>query len=535
MALSFLRPLGLPPLTTRAYHLTAVLFFGALAVIFYWPSILWLPRGIHEWAQADRLSLAISYYDHGLDFFRPRTLNMSSIDGVVGVEFPLVAYLAALGAKVTGRGSIVFWYRSLSIVTAGLGYYYLFRLVFERTQHFIAALLPGVFLATSPVFAYYAGNFLPDPVSVTLTVTGAYYLLRYERAHPHRFADLVWAIGSFTLATLVKTSAGSYLLAAIGLVLLWTYLQPTVLTLRQRLTFMALCLGSVGLIVAYALFNRHLNEAYASNLFLASTMPIKTPEQYQHVLMRVNEVWWHEYFTEFHYLLLKVSVVICVISLWRIVRTDWLWISFLTVAALGGWAFFWLFGLQLIDHDYYVIAPYWPGLTLLIALATVQMATWSLANRRWNQVWHLGRYMLFVGVLVPLVTLGLPRYRARMQDLYPPFSDYYTYKWMQGGANTLKASHVPQNSMLLVIGEEAPNVSLVYFDRRGITWKPAIPTLTIAAVVEKMETNRLDYLLMRRDIFQQLASLQPSLETVFKPIIKNERYVVLQRAPAASL
>ena len=37
----------------------------------------------------------------------------------------------------------------------------------------MAALLPGVFLATAPVFAYYAGNYLPDPVGASLVVVAA--------------------------------------------------------------------------------------------------------------------------------------------------------------------------------------------------------------------------------------------------------------------------------------------------------------------------------------------------------------------------
>ena len=78
-----------------ASHWLAVALFLLLALVYYLPSLNWLPRGIHEWAQADRLALAISFYDNGMHFFRPQTLNLSALDGVVGVEFPLMAWLAA--------------------------------------------------------------------------------------------------------------------------------------------------------------------------------------------------------------------------------------------------------------------------------------------------------------------------------------------------------------------------------------------------------------------------------------------------------
>ncbi|RZK61797.1 MAG: hypothetical protein EOO59_04165, partial [Hymenobacter sp.] len=295
------------PVAARAgadwpYRLAAGGFFGLVALVYYWPSLGWLPRGIHEWAQADRLALAISFYDHGLHFFRPQTLSLTSFDGVVGVELPLLPYLAALGAKITGRATLVPLYRLLTIGLAWLAQYYLFRLVFERTRQVAAALLPGLFLAVSPVFAYYAGSFLPDPTGAALVLVATYYLLRYRPGQ--RLGPLVGAIALFTLATLIKLSAGIYLLAGLGTVLLWGYLQPVAFGLRQRLLLLLLAGGSLGAVAGYTLYNQQLNEAYQSSLFLARPQPIQSPEQYQRVMRHIEEVWSHEYFVPFQYRLL---------------------------------------------------------------------------------------------------------------------------------------------------------------------------------------------------------------------------------------
>lgn len=510
----------------RAYHWLAVAFFLALALVYYLPSLHWLPRGIHEWAQADRLALALSFYDHGLNLFRPQTLNISAIDGVVGVEFPVVAWLVALLAKATGRGSIVLWFHVLDIGVAVTGYYYLFRLVFERSGNFVAALLPGVFLATAPVFAYYAGNYLPDPVGASLAVVGAYYLLRFVRAP--RFADLLRALGLLTLATLIKTSTGTYQVAAIGLVLLWSYLQPALLSLRQKLAFLALSAASLGVVVAYARYNAYLNEAYHSYVFLARARPFETEQQYRDVLERIRDIWWPEYFTAAHYFLLKASVVVCLLFGGRIVRTEWLWASLLALAALGGYAFFRLMGLQFFDHDYYVLAPYYPGLALLVALAATQLASWrggpgpAWIGRRQTAL-HLSQAGLAGAAIVSLLALGLPYYRARLREPYSTFSDYYTYHWMQGGAAALAAAQVPASATLLVLGEEAPNLALVYFDRRGIIWKPSMPSLRPEELTATMRTNGLDYLLMRQEIFQQL----PPMPGVFRPLLRTSQFVLL--------
>ncbi|GAB3239436.1 hypothetical protein GCM10027346_32720 [Hymenobacter seoulensis] len=479
-----------------------------------------MPRGIHEWAQADRLALAISYYDRGLHFFRPQTLSFASIDGVGGVEFPITPFLAALGAKLTGRGSLVIWYRGLNIGVAVVGCYYLFRLVFERTRHVVAALLPGVFLATSPVFAYYAGSFLPDPMATSLTLVASYYLLRYD--HQSSFCDLLLAIAVFTLATLIKTSAATYLLAALGTVVLWSYLRADLFSLRQKLIFLATAVASVGAVVGYALFNRHLNEQYQSTQFIAVAVPIENDQQYEAVVTRIKLLWQFEYFTPVQYYLLAASIVIILISLPRLIRTEWLWLSQIALAAMGGWMFFWLMGRQFLDHDYYVLAPFWPGLVLLFSMAIVRVATWN-----WLPV--LARESIFAVGIIVLLAAGLPHHRARTGDPYKQFSDYYTYRWMEGGAQKLAEAQVPAHNTLLVLGEEAPNLALVYFDRRGLVWKPDLNRMPSAELLEKMTNYGLDCLVMRQAVFQDLQHTHPDLLPAFQEVVTTDQYVVLRR------
>lgn len=512
------------PDSDRPYRLGAGLFFLVLTLVYYVPSLGWLPRGIHEWAQADRLAIAISFYDNGLHFFRPQTLNISSIDGVVGVEFPLVAYLAALLAKLVGRGAVAPLYRSLTIAAAWLAYYYLFRLVFDRTRQVVAALVPGVFLAASPVFAYYAGSFMPDPVGACLVVVAAYYLLRYPTSR--RFGDLGLAIGLLTLATLTKLSAGIYLLAALGIQLLWAYLYPAALTLRQRWLLLLAAALSLGSIAGYTLYTYYLNESYHSSLFLASPKPIESMEQYRYVLMRVRRDWLREYFVPLQYYVLLASVLVCLLSLPRILRTDWRWAALLGVASIGALLFGREMGTQFSDHDYYVLASFWPGLVLLVALATTQVA------QRLERVPRLLRHGLFGALLVALLVPGLRHYRARMGDPYLAFSDYYHYRWMQGGASQLAADQVPTTATILVLGEEIPNLSLVYFDRRGVTWNPSLQDLTMTDVLQRMTDVGLDYLIMRQAVYQELQRLHLASSGEFKLVRSTPQYVVLKRLHA---
>lgn len=504
----------------RAYRLLAGGFFLVLVLVYYWPSLGWMPRGIHAWAQADRLALAFGYYDHGLHFFLPRTLTLSSIDGVGGVEFPLLPYLAALGAKVLGRGAIVPLYRLLTGATAWLAYYYLFRLVFERTRQVAAALVPGIFLATSPVFAYYAGNFLPDPVGAALVVVASYYLLRYQLKY--RFGDLAGAIALFTLAALIKVSTGIYLIGAFSTFLLWAYLQPAALTVRQRILLLLLAGASLGIIIGYTIYNQHLNKIYNSDLFLAEPRPLTTMAEYDMVMRRIRESWRHEYFVPFHYQVLVASLVVCVLSLGRVLRTEWIWAAQLGLATVGGLLFFKLMGAQFFHHDYYVIAPFWPGLVLLVALGITQLAL------RLGRLPHLARHVLFGAVALGLLIPGLRKYRARMGDPYLPFSADYNYRWMQGGAARLAAAGVPTSATILLVGDGAPNLGLVYFDRRGLVWNPDRNQLPPSVLVQKMQEVGLDYLIMNQAVFQEIRTRYPDLLTTFSPFITTGQYVVLK-------
>ena len=515
-------PTPLPPAagSDRTYRLLAGSFFLVLVLVYYWPSLSWMPRGIHAWAQADRLALAFGFYDHGLNFFRPRTLTLASIDGVAGVEFPLLPYLAALGAKVLGRGAIVPLYRLLTGATAWLAYYYSFRLVFERTRQVVAALVPGVFLAASPVFAYYAGNFLPDPVGAALVVVATYYLLRYQLTY--RFGDLAGAIALLTLAALIKISTGIYLITAFSTFLLWAYLQPAALTVPQRKLLLLLVGVSLSSIVGYTLYNQHINEIYNSELFLAKPRPLTTMAQYDMVMRRIRESWSPEYFLPFQYQVLVASLVVCVLSLGRVLRTEWIWATQLGLATVGALLFFKLMGAQFFHHDYYVIAPFWPGLVLLVALATTQLAL------RLSRLPRLARHALFGAVVLGLLIPGLHKYRARMSDPYLPFSTDYSYRWMQGGAARLAAAGVPASATILLLGDGAPNLGLIYFDRRGLVWNPDRNQLPPSALVQEMNEVGLDYLIMNKPIFQEMRARYPDLLTTFSPFITTNQYIVLK-------
>ncbi|WP_177204809.1 ArnT family glycosyltransferase [Hymenobacter arizonensis] len=501
--------------------MAAALFLLAVGGTFYLPYISELPSGIHAWAQADRLALATNFYDFGFDFFKPRTSNLSSIGGVTGVEFPLQAYLAALGGLLFGRASIGTLFRLLDVSMTLLGFYYLFRLVYERTGNFVAGLVPGAFLLASPVFAFYAGSTLPDPFSLSLSFVAYYYWLRFF--DQRRFSDLLVACALLGVAALIKTTTLMHLGAMAGVTLLWALLQPQLLTLRQRLSFLGLMAVIFGVIVAYFLRTQYLNATYQSGMFLATVRPIDDPQTRHHVLKAVYYMWRYEYAVSLQYKI--IILCLCLLPLYwrRNLKPDFnLPLTLLLLAVTGmGCLFVYLMGAQFRDHDYYIICPVFAPVILLFVLALRNL------GQHTGLLGYGIRLGLAVLVCVSLVN-GHQRLKRRMSDDYPPFSPY-SHLWMRGGAAELAQAKVPATAKILVFNEPAPNIALVYFDRRGIIWhSPDVATVTAENVLDRMAADNLDYFVVAPQVYAQLAPQHAVFEAEFE-LVGRHPAIVLHR------
>src|SRR4051812_37150024 len=186
------------------------------SVTYYHEMLFMWPEGIHDWAQSDRLSLAVSFYDRGLNFFKPATNNLWPEDGITGVEFPLQSYIAALAGKILGRSHINTCFRLIDVMISCTGLLFLFLACYKRTKDFIFSLVPPLFMYCSPIYVYYTCNYLPDAAACSISFIAFYFLLEYIDTSSSR--SLLLTLAVLTLATLMKTSLGIYLLSFMGYV-----------------------------------------------------------------------------------------------------------------------------------------------------------------------------------------------------------------------------------------------------------------------------------------------------------------------------
>ncbi|MDO7845250.1 glycosyltransferase family 39 protein [Hymenobacter sp. M29] len=487
--------------------------------ILYVPYLAKLPDGIHAWAQADRLALAINFYDYGFQFFTPRTSNLSSIGGITGVEFPLQAYLAALGGLVFGRENIGILFRLLDVAMVLLGFFYLFRLVYERTGNFVAGLVPGVFLLVSPAFGFYAVSTLPDPFSLSLSFIGYYYWLRFMDRR--QFADLLTALLVLGLAALIKTTVLLHLGAVLGITSLWCFLYPDLLSFRQRLYFLGVALGVLGAIAGVYFRTQYLNATYQSSMFLAEARPITDPQTRHEVVRNVHNMWSGQYAALWQYAALGIAGGLLVVFARRNLR-HYLPLTLLLLAALAvAGLFVQLMGAQFRDHDYYMICSLFPPAILLLLLALLNLGRYQ------GTVGRIMRLGLAVLVVFSLVRAYKHLHR-RMSDDYPPFTPY-GHLWMRGGAAELARLHVPATATILLFNEPAPNLGPVYFDRRGQIWQaPDTAQVTADALLKRMAIDHLDYLIMAPAVYARLAPQHAALAAGFE-LVGQQPAVVLRR------
>jgi hypothetical protein len=150
---------------------------------------------------------------------------------------------------------------------------------------------------------------------------------------------------------------------------------------------------------------------------------------------------------------------------------------------------------------------------------------------------NLGHYQGLAGRLVRLGLVALvvvaevrayKHLHRRMSDDYPPFSPY-AHLWMRGGAAQLAHLRVPATATVLVFNDPAPNLGLVYFDRRGLTWQaPDLAQVTADELLQRMSDEQLDYLVMSPDAYARLAAQHTALAADFE-VVGQQPAMVLRR------
>lgn len=439
-------------------HIGFFAFVILFSIVYYAELLGKLPYGIHDWAQADRLSLAINFYDHGMNFFKPATHSLFSVEGVVGVEFPLQSYLAATLGFIFGRSHIVTCYRVMDILIAIGGLYALFLTVYKRTGDFICSLFVPCFFFCSPVYVYYSGNFLPDAAATSICFIGLYFLFNYLDGA--RIKDLYKCTTILALAVLVKASVVTYF-AGVSLFVLVRMWRGGDKAQRKQAGFLLLFILALCALIALNIWYIHyLNARYKSGIFLSQTLPFKSWQSFvDYIDFGFKDRWMPEYLLPQQYLVYLFLVVTGLTLSFR-VKSNRELRPLILLFTLGACTIAYLFGEQLIAHDYYILPMFFPLLAFLLVLSVL-----AIRQQLTPAFIRPVRAGLLVVILCTFFFADHQIYqRHKVTGIY--YDSRFSKEWLYDAAKVLDSLQVPKEAPVLVV-DNAPNLGLLYCDRKG--------------------------------------------------------------------
>lgn len=466
----------------------------ALGILYHYRYINEFPSHIHARAQSDRYALSLGFLENGLNFFKPQTFVLNhefphrwevpAEKSITAVDFPIHDYITALLMKITGSTSP--WVFRLYVYLYSLfGLFFLFRLAFALTDDYIKSVLVLLFAATSPVFVYYQGGFLPSIPSLSNAYIGLYFYFIFIRDNRNR--NFVLSMLFLTLAALSRLTFVIPLLA----VLCTEFIR----LLKRESGFLPKIIPvSVSLLVLilYQLYNGYLRETYGS-LFLNSLLPPKNILQAGEIIKYATNKWGLQYFTLLHYLIFAGSFIAALsffIFRKAVMRKHHLSYGLFLIACFTGCLIFSFFMLQQFsEHDYYFIDTFF--LPLVILFTCLLSLLPPLKRRILKTISLILLCFISAGLILPPIKSQEFRRKTGSWDLSEA-----TINNFQGSSVFLDSLGISNDSRLLVINAIEPNIAFILMQRKGFAF--IYPN---QSVIEKALTWDYDYIIIQNENF----------------------------------
>ena len=482
------------------------------------------PSYVHAWAQADRYALSLGFLENGFDLFHPQTYiynhqfphgwNVPSETTITAVDFPVHDYLVAVLMRLSGSTAPVV-FRLYTLLYSFFGLYFLYRLALAATKDPFRSAFIVVFAATSPVFVYYQGGFLPTIPSLANAMVGVYFYFRFTNGNKRIH---FWLTCLFlTLATLSRTTFAIPFIAVLGVEFIRLLRRET-----KLLPYAVPVSMSMLFVLAYWLYNGHLRERYGS-IFLNYILPADNLEQAGQILRRVYNVWFYQYFTEYHYLALTASAVACVyFAVVRKIRLTkpTVYLGFLSLVYFTGCLLFAILMLkQFTVHDYYFLDTFFLP-TVLLAIFLLSLL--PVARR--------GNHQLVVAVTLALLSVVLIlqpfQSQSSRRDVGAGDKTQATINNYQNSSSFLDSLSIPKNSKILVIDAVAPNIPFILMQRKGY----AVMIANRPTIEEALKWDY-DYIVLQNEYFiSPIYTAYPAIISTLAKIADNGKISIFRYA-----
>lgn len=407
--------------------------------------------------QTDCLALVTTYYNNGMQFFEPRLLNLSSIDGKAMGEFPILYYLTAALYHIFGEHEFFLRLINLSIVTAGL--LYLFKLLLKILNDTAYALILTFLFFSSAVLIYYSNNYLPDPAALGFTLIAWYFFYEFLVNRNNTRAFIISML-FFILASLLKITYGlnpaAALLSLIAIEVIIKHNYSLKRIYPYLLSFLALFL----IVIGWYLYLIRYNEMSEGNSFLTHHQPIWILNNFRidEVLNYMYYYWLPNYYYEST---IHVMLVMIFVGLFFLKTSNKIILTIAVSTTIGSTIYFILFYSQFKDHDYYFITLI-PGIIFLVINSFIAV------RNRFPRIFNT----IFVKLIMTgLLFLSLNYAHKKVTLRYSIKNDKFANIGLQllNARDYVNGLGISNDAKFIVIKDYTPNGSLYFINRRGWT------------------------------------------------------------------
>lgn len=497
----------------------AVLIVLFLGIMFHHHYINEFPSHTHAWTQSDRYALALGFVNNDLNFFKPETFSLlkndqdpgnwkfPSEESITAVDFPLHDYIPAVFMKIVGDCSP--WiFRLYILLFSFIGLFYLFKLSLLWTDNFYKSIFILVFAATSPVFVYYQGGFLPTIPSLASSIIGVYFYSKYLFTNKNKHFN--FCILFLSIAALSRTTFAIPLIALFGLELLRVLRKNS--NLKSKIAPVAI---SVMVILFYLFYNNYLRAKYGA-IFLNYILPASSFQDAVEIIRKVKENWSLQYFTSIHYIVFTLSFlssIFFIISKRQPLQKERsVFLSLIIIIFIGCIAFSVLTLRQFVAHDYYFLDTFYLPFILLLIMA---LSIIPIKNGLWNNFISIITILIFS---IPVIISSINSQKERRVSGYWD-KTAATINNFRNSESFLDSIGVSSNSKILVIDAHATNIPLILMNKKGYP----IILITRENIQKSFEWDY-DYIAIQNEFFlSDVYTVYPEIISRIEKIADNGR------------
>ncbi len=339
-------------------NVTFILVIVALAWVYSFPHILPLrPSSVHQWRQADCLSLADNYYEGNWNLFKPSLhllFSDNETSGKSAGEFPVLYYIVALLWKIFGKHEYIF--RLLTFAISFAGMFALFKLAFALLKDLFWAMATVMFLFSSPIYVYYTNNFLINVPAFSLMLVAVWFFYLFWQSGRNKY--LIWSMSFFLVVGLFKISTLMsfliiglmFLLEVLGIVKFKAEGKVFVEPRKQIFPFLGVLAG----VAMWYLYTNHYNHVHGGKYTLnyVQTYWASSKDQIHACLKSLKN------FIVFQVLSIPSYLYLCLCIIYlgfNFRKLNTVWKMAIPVLLIGYYCFVMLFFYSLNSHDYYHI------------------------------------------------------------------------------------------------------------------------------------------------------------------------------------